>query len=67
MSFDIIVAYTEVDYAMGRDGTIPWPRLPEDMRFFSTITRGGVVIMGRKTYESLSPSARPLPEEPTLW
>ena len=33
--------------------------IPEDMRFFTEKTKNGVVIMGRKTYDSLS--ARPLP------
>ena len=36
-------------------------RLPEDLKFFKKATLGGLVIMGRKTYESLPPSFRPLP------
>lgn len=34
-------------------------KIPEDMKFFREKTRGHVVIMGRKTYESIG---RPLPE-----
>ena len=44
--------------AVGRNGVIgkgselPW-NIPEDMKFFRESTRGQVVIMGRKTYDSL--------------
>lgn len=34
-------------------------RIPEDMKFFTNITLGKVVVMGRETYESL-PGTRPL-------
>jgi dihydrofolate reductase len=46
---------------IGRGGTIPW-RLPEDLRRFRSLTVGHPVIMGRSTWESLPPSARPLPD-----
>lgn len=42
---------------MGRDGGLPW-RCPEDLRVFKALTVGHVVIMGRRTYESIG---RPLP------
>jgi dihydrofolate reductase len=45
---------------IGRDGGLPW-HLPGDMRFFRQLTRGGTVVMGRKTYESLPDRFRPLP------
>lgn len=38
--------------AIGRDGDIPW-HAPEDLRFFQRETRGGAVIMGRRTWDSL--------------
>jgi dihydrofolate reductase len=60
MSFDVIVAYAERDRAIGRNGAIPWDRLPADMKFFAQATRGGTVVMGRRTYASL-PGGRPLP------
>ena len=47
----LIVAVDE-DYGIGRDGDIPW-YYAEDMKFFSKTTRGGVCIMGRKTYEDI--------------
>jgi dihydrofolate reductase len=43
---------------IGRDGVLPW-RLKSDMALFTRLTRGKPVIMGRKTWESLT--KRPLP------
>jgi len=55
-------------WGIGYKGTLPWPELKNDMAWFRTVTssntRGdikNVVIMGRKTYESLPPQFRPLP------
>ncbi|NLU82538.1 dihydrofolate reductase [Rhodococcus sp. HNM0569] len=45
---------------LGRDNTIPW-RVPEDMAHFKNVTMGLPVVMGRRTWESLPPSVRPLP------
>ena len=45
---------------IGRDGTLPW-RLPEDLAHFKQVTSGATVVMGRKTWESLPASFRPLP------
>ena len=42
---------------IGRAGEIPW-RLPEDFKWFKELTTGGIVLMGRKTFESL-PKALP--------
>jgi dihydrofolate reductase len=42
---------------IGADGKIPW-HLPDDFKWFKQITSGNVVLMGRKTFESLG---RPLP------
>jgi len=45
------------------DGTdIPW-RIPEDWRRFKTLTMGQVLIMGRKTFESIG---RALPGRTTI-
>jgi dihydrofolate reductase len=38
---------------IGKDGAMPWGRLDADMRWFRKITLGKVIIMGRKTYDSL--------------
>jgi dihydrofolate reductase len=36
---------------IGRDGDLPWD-LPEDMKFFREKTKGHIMVMGRKTFES---------------
>jgi dihydrofolate reductase len=43
---------------IGKDGALPW-HLPADLAYFKSITSGHVVIMGRKTYESIG---KPLPK-----
>lgn len=53
-----IVAVVGSDGAIGRGGDLLW-HLPGDLRHFKQLTQGGVVIMGRKTWESLP--KRPLP------
>ncbi|MCX2932241.1 dihydrofolate reductase [Mycobacterium sp. CVI_P3] len=45
---------------IGRDGGIPW-RLPEDLARFKDLTMGHTVVMGRRTWESLPATVRPLP------
>lgn len=35
---------------IGRNGTLPWPKDPMDLRFFRDITSGGIVVMGRNTW-----------------
>ena len=47
----LIVAVDE-EWGIGRHGDIPW-YYAEDMKFFSQTTRGGICIMGRKTYEDI--------------
>ncbi len=42
---------------IGVDGDLPW-NIPEDFKFFKDKTSGHVMIMGRKTFESLP---QPLP------
>ena len=44
---------------IGHKGALPW-HVPEDLRHFRELTMGHVVIMGKKTYESL-PRRQPLP------
>jgi dihydrofolate reductase len=45
---------------LGKNNKLLW-RIPEDMKRFKDLTLGQVVIMGRKTYESLPKKFRPLP------
>ena len=37
---------------IGRDGGLPW-HLPADLKRFKALTMGSVMVMGRKTFESL--------------
>jgi dihydrofolate reductase len=37
---------------IGRDGKLPW-HLPADLKRFKQLTMGSVMVMGRKTFESL--------------
>ncbi len=46
---------------IGKDGKLLF-NIPEDMRRFKKVTSGKVVIMGRKTWESLPENFRPLPD-----
>jgi dihydrofolate reductase len=50
---------------IGRDGTLPW-HLPEDLKHFRSLTTGATVLMGRRTWESLPPRLRPLPDRRNL-
>src|SRR5437867_12872726 len=47
---------------IGAGGKIPW-RLPEDFMWFKQITTGHVIVMGRKTFESIG---KPLPNRETI-
>lgn len=57
----LVVAYAVKGRVIGRDGGLPW-HLPSDMKHFRELTTGGTVVMGRKTYESIPPKFRPLPD-----
>ena len=57
----VLIAAVARNGVIGRGNELLW-HLPEDMRFFKAATRGHAVIMGRKTWQSLPPRFRPLPE-----
>ncbi len=50
-SFKAIVAVSQ-NGVIGKNGDLPW-RLAEDLKWFKKITMGHVVLMGRKTWDSL--------------
>ena len=56
-----VVAMTPAG-VIGRQGGMPW-KLSSDLRRFKKLTMGGVLVMGRKTYESIG---RPLPGRDTI-
>ena len=48
----------DINNAIGRDGTLPW-HFPEDLKNFKKLTTEHIIIMGRKTWDSLP--IKPLP------
>lgn len=52
------IVAADLDGCIGNNGEIPW-HLPADLKRFKELTSGGVVVMGRKTFESLN--CKPLP------
>ena len=62
MKISMIVAMDETG-CIGKSGSLPW-RLSKDLLRFKRLTEGdgfNAVIMGRKTWDSLPGSFRPLP------
>src|SRR5664280_2468087 len=53
----IIVAVSE-DWGIGKDNELLW-HISEDLKRFKRLTLGNIVIMGKRTWESLP--RRPLP------
>lgn len=49
----IFLAALTKSRAIGKDGAVPWD-LPADMERFKRLTLGHVVLMGRRTYDTLS-------------
>ena len=52
MKINLIVA-VDSEGGIGLDGKMPWFPLKEDMKYFKEKTLGSIVIMGRKTWESI--------------
>ena len=53
----IAIAAMSRNRVIGADGRIPW-HISEDLKFFKRTTLGHIIVMGRKTYDSLG---KPLP------
>lgn len=64
--FDIVVA-ADLDWGIGKDGALPWPRLKGDLAHFKRLTSAAsegqrnAIVMGRRTWESAEVAGRPLP------
>ena len=54
-----LIAAADKNWAIGKDGEL-LVRISEDMKNFSAMTTGNVIVMGRKTLESF-PGGKPLP------
>ena len=59
MVVSLIVAMDE-DQGIGKHNDLMW-HLPDDMKFFKETTKGHIVVMGRKNFESIPEKYRPLP------
>jgi len=55
-----LIAAVAANQVIGKDNDLVW-NLPVDMQFFKETTKGHVVIMGRRNWESIPPKWRPLP------
>jgi len=51
MRFEMVVAMNQKG-VIGKNGKLPW-NVPEDLKLFKLLTERQIVIMGRKTYDSL--------------
>jgi dihydrofolate reductase len=54
----------DANWGIGREGKL-LVSIPADMRFFRQMTTGNVVVMGRKTLDSM-PGGRPLPNRTNI-
>lgn len=59
MKIALIVAMGQ-NREIGKDNDLIW-HLPKDMQFFKDSTKGEVVLMGRKNWDSIPVKYRPLP------
>jgi dihydrofolate reductase len=56
------IAAMSLNRVIGTGNKIPW-HLPEDFKWFKQMTTGHIIVMGRKTYESIG---CPLPNRTTI-
>ena len=61
----IIIAAVAENNVIGKDGDIPW-HIPEDLQHFKEKTTEHTVVMGRKTFQSLPNSFKPLPDRQNI-
>ena len=63
-NISLIVAVSE-NMVIGKDNKLAW-HLPDDINYFSNMTKGHSIIMGRKNWESIPKKYRPLPERKNI-
>jgi dihydrofolate reductase len=65
--FACVVA-ADQNNGIGKNNDLPWPKLKADLKHFRDVTstapegRRNAVIMGRRTWDSIPPKYRPMPE-----
>lgn len=60
-----LVAAISKNNCIGIKGRLPW-KIPEDMKRIKEITLNKILIMGRKTWESIPEHNRPLPQRTNI-
>lgn len=53
-----LIAAVGLNNEIGKDNKLPW-HIPDDLKNFKALTTGKVIVLGRKTWESLG--CKPLP------
>ena len=53
-----LIAATDLHYGIGKNGSLLF-KIPEDMRLFKQLTTGNIVLMGRKTFDSIGCKSLP--------
>lgn len=59
MIYNIIVAYSFPEYGIGLNNNLPW-YIKDDLNYFKNITNNSIVVMGRKTWDSIPKQHKPL-------
>lgn len=65
MSYYGAIVAASLDGVIGVNNTLPW-HSPKDLKRFKDSTVGKTLVMGRKTWESLPPKSRPLPDRTNI-
>ena len=60
-----IILATSTNFVIGKDNDLPW-HLPTDMKYFKDTTKGHIVVMGRKCWDSIPEKYRPLPNRTNI-
>ena len=57
-----IIAAVGKNLELGKDGNLIW-NIPNDLKYFKKVTKNKIIVMGRKTYESIG---MPLPNRKNI-
>jgi len=57
-----LIAACSENRVIGKDGKLIW-HLPDDLKRFKKLTTGSIIVMGRKTYQSIG---KPLPNRTNI-
>lgn len=57
----IAIFACDENWGIGENGNLPWPQQKNDLKWFKDTTMGGVVVMGKTTWDSLPEKSKPLP------